>query len=46
MVLLPAYFFNQKMGNEYFVIENTILMSDFAYLVVLCNKFHEKKFAV
>jgi hypothetical protein len=28
------------------VIENTVLMSDFAYLDVLCDKLSNKKFVV
>jgi hypothetical protein len=28
------------------VIENTVLMSDFAYLDVLCDKLSDKKFVV
>jgi hypothetical protein len=46
MVLFPAYFFLSKKNNEYFVIENTVLMSDFAYLDVLCDKLSDKKFVV
>ena len=37
MVLFPAYFLLSERESEYFVIENTVLMSDFAYLDVLCD---------